>query len=99
MVDLPANLEEHALSRFYGRLRAEALNDARRALWRALECDSSMLRADYLYRARDALKAAGQPRWADLAEAAAGRIGGDDTGVRRLLFDVDCAVSRQEHAA
>jgi hypothetical protein len=73
-----------------------ALDDARVALFRAAECNSSMLRMDFLYRARDALNAAGFPRWADLAEAAAGRIGGDGCDMRRLRFDVDYECRRRD---
>jgi hypothetical protein len=67
------------------------LEQAYLCLWRAGECGSSMLRADYLFRARDALNAAGMPRWADLAESAARRIGGDGQDMRRLMLDIDCA--------
>ena len=77
---------------------AGALDDARLALWRAEETGSSMLRMDYLYQAHDALQAAGLPRWADQAEAAAGRIGGDGGDMRRLLFDVECVIVRERAA-
>jgi len=76
-----------------------SLDRARVSLWRAAECDSSMLRANYLYAARDALLAAGHPEWADLAESAAARIGGDGADMERLLFEIDCECSRREHAA
>lgn len=75
-----------------------ALDDARAALYRALEAERSLSRCSYLYKARDALHAAGQRAWADVAEAAAGRIGGDGRDVERLLFGVDCLVSRERHA-
>jgi hypothetical protein len=75
-----------------------ALDRARVHIFRALDA-RSMLRADYLYRARDELTAAGFPRWADLAESAALRIGGSDQDMERLLFDLDCECGRREHAA
>ena len=71
-----------------------ALDDARATLYRATEANRSMLRAELLWQASDALADAGFPRWAEIAEAAATRIGGDGQDVRELLFDVDCAVSR-----
>ena len=74
------------------------LDRARIYLFRAAECNSSMLRADFLYAARDALLAAGHPEWADLAESAAGRIGGGGEDMRQLLFDVEREISRQQHA-
>lgn len=57
-----------------------------------------MLRSHSLWQATDALVAAGQPRLADVAEAAAARIGGTDQSVEDLLFEVDCLISRREHA-
>ena len=75
-----------------------ALEQARISLWRAAECRSSMNRADYLYRARDALQRAELFHWADLAESAALRIGGDGADMRELLFDVEAEISRREHA-
>ena len=74
------------------------LERARILLFRASECGSSMIRSDYLYRARDELHIAGFPHWADLAESAAGRIGGDDADMRQLYFDIECEISRLAHA-
>ncbi len=71
-----------------------ALEEAERVLRRAADCDSSMLRADYLYRARDALVLAGLPRWAEIAEAEAGRIGGDGESARNLRRDVGGLLQR-----
>jgi hypothetical protein len=75
------------------------LHDARRALSRALEAERSLSRMTYLYSARDALHAAGQRAWAERAEIAAMRIGGGGRDVAELLFEVDCAVSRERHGA
>ena len=75
-----------------------ALDRARILLFRAAECDSSMVRSDYLFRARDELLAAGHPEWADLAESAAARIGGSGTDMRELMFDVEREISRARHA-
>ena len=55
---------------------------------------TSMIRA-ITSRARDELAAG---TWADLAESAAGRIGGDGADMERLLFDIDREISRLEHA-
>jgi hypothetical protein len=74
---------------------SRALGHARVYLYRALEANRSMMRADQLYRARDALKDAGFPRWADLAEAAAMRVGGGDSDMRALLFDVDAECAKR----
>ncbi len=75
-----------------------ALADARSALWRAAECDRSMMRMHYLYRAADALDRAGLPRWAERAHSAALRIGGDDRDMQLLLLEIDCALkSRTGH--
>ena len=71
---------------------------ARAHLYRAMHAERSMMRSHYLGRAADALKAAGYPRWADLAESAALRIGGADSDMERLLFDIDAECSRREHA-
>jgi hypothetical protein len=57
-----------------------------------------MLRSNYLFRARDELLAAGFVTWADLAESAAGRIGGDGADMRELMFDVEREISRARHA-
>ena len=74
-----------------------ALETAQTELRRAIRCESSLLRADYLYRARDALIAAGQPRWAEIAEAGA-RIGGCGESLERLLFDIDAAIGENGDA-
>lgn len=75
-----------------------ALDRAAIALIRAADCRIGYLRADYLYRARDELNAAGHPRWAEIAESAALRIGGDGSDMERLLFDIDLECSRERHA-
>jgi len=79
-------------------MTSSALDRARVALWRASECERSMMRSHFLYDARDALRAAGHPEWADLAESAAGRIGGGGEDMRQLLFNVEREISRQQHA-
>ena len=74
------------------------LERTRILLFRAAECDSSMVRSDYLFRARDELVEAGYPRWSDIAAAAATAIGGDGRDIERLLFEIDLECSRREHA-
>ena len=74
---------------------SRTLGHARAHLYRGLECNRSMMRAEQLYHARDALTDAGFPCWAELAEAAAMRIGGSDSDMRALLFDVDAECGRR----
>lgn len=79
-------------------LSCDHLEAASRDLWHALECDSSMLRIDFLWRAAETLDAAGFPRWAAVVAAAAQRIGGSGRDVRDLLFDVEREISLRRRA-
>jgi hypothetical protein len=90
-------MREERLDIARANMRRFTLEDARTHLRRAIERHSSMLRTDELYRARDALIAADLPRLADIAEAAATRIGGSGENVEKLLFEVDCLISRETH--
>lgn len=58
----------------------------------------SMMRSSLLYSAGAELRKSGYRPWAELAECAADRLGGDDQDVRQLLFEVDAEISRRRHA-
>lgn len=75
----------------------DALDRARRSLWRALECDRlGMVRDNFLCQTVGALDDAGERDLADRVTAALDRLGGDGRDLHDVLAEIDALLACAE---